>query len=206
MEIVLTRWAAAGMGRRAIGLLYCALGVAAIALCAQVSVPTAPVPFTLQVFALAFLVLFGTRGQALATVGSYLALGAMGAPVFANGNAGIAALAGPTGGFLVGFLVAAATATALKGRLLRPSDVGGGTGDAGRGFVGYAAILAACSLVFMAVLYAFGAGWLCVLSGVDAATAFRLAVQPFVLFDLAKFAAAALCAALGYRVAARLSM
>lgn len=68
------------------------------ALGAQIEVPNYPVPFTLQTFfvllAGAFL---GVRNGSIAQV-VYLAVGALGLPVFAGGTFGIAKLLGPTGG------------------------------------------------------------------------------------------------------------
>lgn len=74
-----------------------------IALAAQVSVPMIPVPMTLQTLAILIVGLaYGARLGALTLV-AYLAEGAMGLPVFANGMNG-AAFAGPTAGFLAGFV------------------------------------------------------------------------------------------------------
>ncbi|TNC74190.1 biotin transporter BioY [Rubellimicrobium roseum] len=77
-----------------------------LALSARISVPMAPVPMTLQTLAL--LVLAGGLGLRLgtATVLAYLGQGALGLPVFAAGG-GLAYMMGPTGGFLLGFLLAA---------------------------------------------------------------------------------------------------
>ncbi len=74
-----------------------------VAVAAQVSVPMFPVPMTLQTLAI-LLVGFtlGSRMGALALL-TYLAEGAAGLPVFANG-ASTAALFGPTAGFLIGFV------------------------------------------------------------------------------------------------------
>lgn len=73
---------------------------------AQIKIPTQPVPFTLQPLAvlLAGMVL-GGRDGALA-LASYVGLIALGLPVDAN-NIGAAALFGPTGGYLIGFVFAA---------------------------------------------------------------------------------------------------
>ena len=82
--------------------------VALLTLSAKVQVPMVPVPITLQTaVVLALPCLFGTR-MALASIGSYLALGFMGAPVFALGAAaGPAYFMGPTAGYLAGFMLAA---------------------------------------------------------------------------------------------------
>lgn len=80
---------------------------ALIAVCAQLTVGTINVPFTLQMFAifLAAAVLGPTRG--LLTVLLYLAVGTAGLPVFAKGAAGPAVWAGETVGYLVAFPIAA---------------------------------------------------------------------------------------------------
>ena len=96
--------------KKAIGK-YSALRVSVTALCASliclcswIALPIGGVPMTLQVFGVAFCgFLLGARGGASATA-LYLALGAVGLPVFAGFGASLAFLVGPTGGFLVGFL------------------------------------------------------------------------------------------------------
>lgn len=82
-------------------------GTLVLAISAKVQVPFWPVPVTMQ--SLAVLVIgmsFGLRLGA-ATLALYLAEGAVGLPVFASG-AGLAYLAGPTAGYLIGFVAAAA--------------------------------------------------------------------------------------------------
>ncbi len=92
-----------------------------IALAAQVQVPMIPVPMTLQTLAILIVGLsYGARMGAL-TVAAYLAEGAMGLPVFANGGNGLA-FAGPTAGFLLGFVGmawAAGFASAANGMVTR---------------------------------------------------------------------------------------
>lgn len=78
-------------------------GTIFIAIAAQIAVPFYPVPVTLQTLAILIVgFTFGSRMGALTLV-AYLAEGAMGLPVFAHGMNG-AAFAGPTAGFLVGFV------------------------------------------------------------------------------------------------------
>jgi biotin transport system substrate-specific component len=99
--------------RRAPGIAYelalIAAGSALIALSAWVSVrlPFSPVPITGQTFAVLLVgALYGAR-RGVATVVAYLAEGALGLPVFAGGAAGAAWMLGPTGGYLLGFVLAA---------------------------------------------------------------------------------------------------
>ena len=82
-------------------------GTLVLAASSQVSVPMVPVPMTMQTLAVTLVgALYGWRLGAV-TVIAWLAQGAMGLPVFAGGAGGIAALAGPTAGYLIGFLPAA---------------------------------------------------------------------------------------------------
>ena len=85
-------------------MAYAALMAVAICLCAWITVPFA-VPFTMQTFAVfAALLLLGGRDGTLA-IALYLLLGLVGLPVFSGFRGGFGHLAGPTGGYLVGFLV-----------------------------------------------------------------------------------------------------
>jgi biotin transport system substrate-specific component len=80
-----------------------------LAFSAQIGIPLpfTPVPVTLQtMMVLATGALLGSRRGAAAVL-LYIAEGAVGLPVFSLGRSGIAHLAGPTGGYLVGFVAAA---------------------------------------------------------------------------------------------------
>lgn len=92
---------------KVLSLTYVALMAALMAVCAWITIPVGPVPFTMQTFAVfAALGLLGGKRGTLAVV-VYLLLGLVGLPVFAGFSSGAAALLGPTGGFLVGFLASA---------------------------------------------------------------------------------------------------
>ena len=159
------------------------LGTLLITICAKINVPVWPVPVTLQGFAVATLAAaFGMR-IGVATVALYLLEGAMGLPVFATGG-GLAYLVGPTGGFLLGFLVMAAIIgyAADKGASGKPLTLFG------------------AMLLGNAALFVLGFAWLLLLSGqaqwLDqtnvVASAFAKAVQPFIVWDILKMALAAL--------------
>lgn len=133
------------------------------ALCAQVSVPMTPVPMTLQSFAvvLSGLVL-GARGGA-AAMGLYLLLGGVGLPVFSDGGSGMAALTGPTAGYLIAFPLAAGAVGALAGR------------PALSGFVGMSGLAIAAHLLILGL----GAGWLATQTGLAEAVA--VGFTPFLI-------------------------
>ena len=94
--------------RLALGLTGAGLFAMLTAVAAQINVPMAPlgVPLTLQTLAVVLAALcLGPRFGAL-SMGLYLLVGAMGAPVFSGHGAGVAILAGQTGGYLLGFILA----------------------------------------------------------------------------------------------------
>ncbi len=89
-------------------LTYSALFTGIIAILAQVAIPLpfSPVPVTGQLIGVLLAgALLGSR-NGLLSVTAYLLLGAAGAPVFSMARGGIYMLAGPTGGYLWGFLPA----------------------------------------------------------------------------------------------------
>lgn len=152
----------------------------------RIPLPWTPVPVTLQTL---FLHLAGASlGAGLGALSQalYLALGAAGAPVFSGGAAGAAALLGPTAGYLVGFVGAAALTGWLVNRTPDPGIV--------RVFGGMA-----CGSL---VVYACGASWLMWTLHLTPAQALLKGVLPFLAGDAVKLMAAAALFR-GYRRAAR---
>lgn len=145
------------------------LGVVILTLASKVQVPFWPVPMTLQT--LAVLMIGATAGMRLGgtTVLAWLGLGALGAPVLATG-AGLAYMAGPTGGYLAGFLIAAIAVGYLADR------------GHGRTIVSALAML----LVGEVAIYALGIGWLSALIGTQKAIAAGL--LPFIPAEILKLA------------------
>ncbi len=171
--LIQTMWPAAGPYVWIRGLSLACLGVALLALSAKLKVPFYPVPMTMQTFVV--LVLGAAYGARLggATVLAYVALGALGLPVFADTperGIGIVYMAGPTGGFLIGFVAAAFVVGIL----------------AERGWDRSIAWLFAAMAIGHVVLFAFGATWLAALIGWSKAWA--LGVAPFHVATLLKTA------------------
>lgn len=159
------------VARLATQALLALAGSILLAVSAKVTVPFWPVPMTLQTLAVFAIAAAYGRNLAVATVLLYLAEGALGLPVFTAG-AGLAYLAGPTGGYLVGFVIAA--------------GIAGWAAD--RGFDRHPLKLFAALLVGELVILALGAGWLAVLFGGEKALAFG--IGPFIVTDLVKVALA----------------
>ena len=103
-------------------LTWAAMAVALMAVCSWISVPAVlptMVPYTLQTFAVCVTAaLLGAR-LGLWSVGAYILLGMAGLPVFSGFRGGFAALLGPTGGYIVGFLFTALTVGLAADRLGR---------------------------------------------------------------------------------------
>ena len=94
---------------RAIRVGLVVTGALAIALCSQIVIPLwfTPVPLTGQTFGVLLIAFLLGSELAVWSVGAYLSIGAMGLPVFAELTGGWARIAGPTGGYLIGFVLAA---------------------------------------------------------------------------------------------------
>ncbi len=93
--------------------VFSALFTALIVVGAYLKIPLGPVPIVLANFFVLLAGLVLGAKWAAASVGLYLLLGAFGLPVFAGGG-GLAYFAGPTGGFLIGYLPAAAVAGVIS--------------------------------------------------------------------------------------------
>jgi len=185
----------AGSGAFGRDIVLVALGAMLIALSATVSIrlPDNPVPITGQTFGvlLAAGALGGRRGAAAALL--YVAIGMVGFPAFAEGRAGAAVLAsieggrvvlGATGGYLVGFIAAAA----IVGRLAErrwdrrlPAALG-------------------VMLIGSAAIYAVGLPWLAAATGYGPVETIEKGLLPFVVGDLLKLGLAGLALPTAWRI------
>ncbi len=166
---------------KVLDLVYISIGAALIAICSWISIPTA-VPFTLQTFAVFFVLLSlgGERGT-LATL-VYVLLGAVGVPVFAGFSGGIGVLLGSTGGYIIGFLFTGIIYIIFTR------------------FISKKLVVKIIALVLgLAVCYAFGTAWFMNVyiksSGeVGLLTVLGWCVFPFIIPDLLKLALAVVIA------------
>ena len=152
------------------------LGIVAFAVAtafsAQIAVvlPWTPVPVTLQPLMVVLAgVVLGGRAGAMA-IAAYVTVGALGAPVFSNGAAGLPWLLGPTGGYLLAAPAAAFVAGWVAGR-----------GDG-------AARLLSGLVLGVATMYLGGVAQLMGLTGQGMAHAFAIGVIPFLVGDVTKIA------------------
>ncbi|MBN2025767.1 MAG: biotin transporter BioY [Actinobacteria bacterium] len=161
---------------------------------ALIRIPTSPVPVTMQVFfVLLSGILLGPRWGAVSQL-FYIGMGLCGAPFFAAPPyAGPAVLFGPTGGYLCGFVLAAAAAGWTSQRLA--SRQGMRLRFSGLGYL-------VAGAAGIAAIYACGTAWLGAwlgLHGASASAVYELGVKPFILVDLMKAAGAAAAASIAPR-------
>lgn len=179
-------------------IAFCGLTVALLAVSAWITIPFGPIPFTLQVFVMVFALIALSPKQCMVSLAVYLAIGALGLPVFSAMRGGIGVIMGPTGGFLWGYLVGAALAllvmqilgrrtdalSAAEGRVTiqGASSLGKAKGvsrrDIAVSFIGAA--------VFIVIMYLCGWIQLMAVSGMGPGAAFATAVAPFIIVDVIK--------------------
>lgn len=158
------------------GMVMAALFAALLAVFSQLAIPMVPVPINLGLLAVYLCALVLEPRWALISVGLFLSMGAVGLPVFAGFKGGPAALFGPTGGYLLGYVCAAGLIAALR--------------EKADGLAGRMAIL----VLGLLACYIPGTLWLMMLTGRTAAEALPLAVYPFLPGDAVKIIAAAMLA------------
>lgn len=157
--------------------VYIAVFAVIMAICSWISIPAA-VPFTLQTFGvfIAVGVLGGKRGSLSVLV--FILLGAIGIPVFANFSGGIGVLAGPTGGYIIGFLFSALLMWAMEK------------------LPGKKSVMQIVSMIAgLIVCYAFGTVWFVIVYGrmngpIGFTAALASCVVPFIIPDIIKIALA----------------
>ncbi len=166
-------------------LTLCAVMAAAMCVLAPISIPIGPVSITGGTLAIYLTVyLLGSVWGAASTL-VYLLVGMVGLPVFSNYMGGINRLAGPTGGYLIGYLPMALLAGAVVEFSLRKFKDQGSTGTAIALVLQFLGMVAAT-----ATLYAFGTAWYCLQAGVELQAALAACVIPFIPCDLIKMAVA----------------
>ncbi len=152
---------------------YCALCAALLAVCSQIYIPIGPIPINLALFAVWMTAALLGRNYGGISVLVYILLGAVGVPVFAGAKGGIQVLVGPTGGYILGYLIAVVVCGSVIGRGKQQ-------------FVRYPiAMVIGCILC-----YAFGTAWYMISSHTALVPALVACVLPFLPGDAVKIALA----------------
>jgi len=136
------------------------------------------VPLTLQTFFVILAALLLRPRWAAASMLVYVALGAIGLPVFSGGRGGVAVLVGPTGGYLVAFVIAAGIGALIAGS--------GTHSGARRPF--WREVTAAVAMIVL--INTLGTAWLAYSAHLPLVAALTAGVLPFLIGDIIKAAAA----------------
>lgn len=156
-----------------------ALMTAVLCVIAPLAVSIGPVPITLATFVIyLFVYVFGTW-MSTASVAVYLLMGMVGIPVFSGYTAGIARLAGPTGGYLVGYLLVTLVGGLILDKIKRNVIMG-----------------VVAFFVSTILLYALGTAWYMVLLGGTIVEALMVCFVPFIVGDIVKMASATVVGAI----------
>lgn len=161
--------------KRSESVAFCGLAIALITVSAWVTVPLGPVPFTLQTMMLAFVLLLFPAREAVVSVAGYVALGAIGVPVFSGMKGGLASILGPTGGFIIGFVLGAVAAVLILKAWKSPNSKAMGLV---REYV--------AAFVFLAISYVCGWVQLMAVAGMNPMAAFLAGIAPFIVLDAIK--------------------
>lgn len=139
----------------------------------SIPLPFSPVPISFTNLAIYLsLYVLGMNGATISYL-VYLLIGMVGVPVFSGFSGGFGKLAGPTGGYLIGFIFL----TLIAGFLMKL-------------FPGNKVMEAVGMIVGTAVCYAFGTAWLCIQAHMSAAAGLAAGVIPYIPGDLIKIVAA----------------
>jgi biotin transport system substrate-specific component len=165
------------MGSRVRHVALIVLGALLIYLTARISfpVPGSPVPVTGQTFGV--LLVGGALGfrRGVASIALYVLIGLIGLPFFAEGKGGVNVILGASGGYILGFILAAA----IVGRLAELGWDRRIIGAIGAMIIGEIAI------------YAVGVPWLMAVAHLDLANGIKQGLTPFIVGDVLKLILAA---------------
>lgn len=160
-------------------MVVTALFSAVLCILSPLTIPLGVVHFSLANFVICLAAWLLPPKLAVQSVAIYLAIGAAGLPVFSGYGVGLAKLLGPTGGYLLGYLVLAW----FGGLAVKKS-------------AGQPIVSAAGLWLGILVSYGIGTAWFMLQMSCTLQAALAMCVYPFVLFDLVKVAAACALGAL----------
>jgi biotin transport system substrate-specific component len=176
------------MKNNVFSLLLVALGAALIAIASQLAVPIGAVPFTLQTLVVALLASLYRLREIFLSLLLYLMLGLIGLPVFSGATSGPAILFGPTGGFLLAFLISGSLISLII-----------------RVFGRKLPFLAGANLLGLLLTLLVGTAWLKAYYQMSWEAAFITGFVPFIIGEIAKAAIVVALSLALYRILPRIN-
>lgn len=178
-------------------MVLCGIFAALTAICSFITIPLGFTPIPLNLGTLAVFLTGGILGKKYGTLSMtvYVLLGAVGVPVFAGFRGGISVLLGPTGGYIVGYIVATFLIGCILDRVFQRKPGGSQRKSAIGGIFKSTKKLWLCIIALilgMAACYYLGTFWFMFSTKTDLYAALMACVVPFVAGDAVKILAAAL--------------
>ena len=166
-------------------LLLAALMAAVCAVCSWISIPLPFTPVPINLGTLAVFLAAGILGWKYGSISVivFVLLGAAGLPVFHGFTGGMGIITGPTGGYIVGYILAAF----LTGIMI---DTYFKARKSNENKAATYAVLALAMALGLFACYALGTAWFMHISGTDLKAALLMCVVPFLIGDAIKIAAA----------------
>lgn len=152
------------------------LGMMLMTICSNIQIPLKPVPITLQTVGVLFIGIMYSPRNAFITLASWIVVGAMGAPVFADFVGGMAKILGPTGGYILSWPITAYVVSSLQQNLLKDK----------------LPLMTLNILIGTCIIYVIGVSWLRFFVG-SFEQALNLGLYPFILPGLIKAAILSIC-------------
>ncbi len=156
-------------------LTFTALLAAIICVLSPIAINIGPIPLSFGTLAIYIASSLIDMKHGVAAVVVFVALGAVGVPVFTNWTGGFGRIAGPTGGYIIGYISMAFIIGLIVDRLNK-----------------HIWAYPVAMTVGTAVLYLFGTAWFMIQSGADLASALLACVVPFLIGDALKIVASTL--------------
>lgn len=174
-------------------LVLCGLFAALTAICSFITIPLGFTPVPINLGTLAVFLTGGILGKKYGSISIivYVLLGAAGVPVFSGFRGGIGVLAGPTGGYIIGYIAAVFVIGVIVDRYMKSVSENRQRGRS----ASYAAetlMLALAMICGLIICYAFGTAWFMISTGTPLWASLVSCVFPFLIGDAVKIIAAAL--------------
>lgn len=177
-------------------LVLCGVFAALMAICSFITIPLGFTPIPVNLATLGVFLTGGILGKKYGSISLivYILLGAVGVPVFAGFKGGLGVLAGPTGGYIIGYLAAAFLTGLLIEIVFHKTADSGQHADSSRtksGSLRFAGSILAM-IAGLAACYLLGTAWFMISTGSGLGAAMVSCVIPFLPGDAVKILAASL--------------
>lgn len=163
------------------GVILVALFAAIMVVCSQISVPIGPVPINLGLLGVFIAAGLLPPLKAVLSQVVFILLGLVGLPVFAGFKGGFGVLAGPTGGYIIGYILAAFAISIILTVVRKKQSLS---------TVAHIIWCVISIIVGVVLCYALGTAWFVISTGNTVAQALAVCVIPFIAGDIVKTALA----------------